>query len=134
MRGEFRLFLFSPTLARKRSERLQANMTSQTHLPSINATSRHSVFLPLKHDSHELSLKVVSQKAPQLPLHQPPPQSPKQLILNTLISPADVLQLKRPTTRQRSEVINLTDQSEDMDKRHPSSFQQLEKVRCHRRR
>ena len=68
---------------------------------------------------------------PQVNVFQPhlahkPSQSSslKRQITAQLVAPADILDYERPQKRQRE----LT--SEGMDKRHPSSFQQLEKV-CH---
>lgn len=58
--------------------------------------------------------------------HQPSRGSHlKRQITDQLVAPADVLHYDRPAKRQPKELT-----SQGMDKRHPSSFQQLEKVCC----
>jgi len=66
------------------------------------------------------------QHNPYLPLtHQPAQTSSlKREITSQLVAPSDILEYERPAKRQKELV------SAGMDKRHPSSFQQLEKV-CH---
>ena len=55
--------------------------------------------------------------------HKPSQSSSlKRQITDQLVAPADVLEYERPVKRQK----DLS--SQGMDKRHPSSFQQLEKV------
>ena len=46
-------------------------------------------------------------------------------IADQLVAPSNVLNYQRPVKRQRAEIFY---KSSGMDKRHPSSFQQLEKV------
>ena len=103
-------------------------MTTQTHhsAPDSHPTDNQSAFLPLTQPPHDPYSQVIHQNPPQLPLEQPPPNTLKRQIVDSLVSPSDVLRYRRPEKRQRTELAH---QSEDMDKRHPSSFQQLEKVR-----
>ena len=58
--------------------------------------------------------------------HQPTRSSSlKRQITDQLLAPSDILEYDRPSkkTKENTELV-----SEGMDKRHPSSFQQLEKV------
>lgn len=49
-------------------------------------------------------------------------------IAESLITPSDVLQLERPSLKQLKPIPATSYTLHVMDKRHPSSFQQLEKV------
>ncbi|KAL6715566.1 negative regulator of the PHO system [Lecanora helva] len=78
-----------------------------------------------QHQYQQQSGNLNPQVQPFLPrLHHRPSQgsSLKRQITNQLVAPTDVLEYERPQKRQR----DLT--SSGMDKRHPSSFQQLEKL------
>lgn len=57
--------------------------------------------------------------------HQPSQNTLKNQITDQLVAPSNVLNYKRPVKKQKSEQLPA---SQGMDKRHPSSFQQLEKV------
>lgn len=104
-----------------------------THVPHVASDSdskdHHHPFLPLISSP----LNPHSHTNPQNPLHQasldqqPPSDILRRQILDSLVSPSDILQYKRLDKRTRGNPI--TNQDADMDKRHPSSFQQLEKVR-----
>jgi hypothetical protein len=75
-----------------------------------------------------------NQQNPYLPLghqdsvNQPLPHQPaqgsslKRQITDQLVAPSDILEYDRPNKRVKEYT------SRGMDKRHPSSFQQLEKV------
>lgn len=61
-----------------------------------------------------------------LPLtHKSSHDTLKRQITDQLVAPSNVLNYKRPVKRQKPEQLLV---SQGMDKRHPSSFQQLEKV------
>ncbi|KAL9075967.1 MAG: hypothetical protein Q9161_001361, partial [Pseudevernia consocians] len=57
--------------------------------------------------------------------HQPSHNSLKRQITDQLVAPSNVLNYERPIKRQKHEQLPA---SQGMDKRHPSSFQQLEKL------
>lgn len=52
----------------------------------------------------------------------------KRQITDQLVAPSDILQYERPAKRHKDSNNLNTLNSQGMDKRHPSSFQQLEKV------
>lgn len=67
------------------------------------------------------------QNTPLSLAHQPSHNSFKRQVIDQLVAPSDVLNYERPVKRQKPVQLPA---SQGMDKRHPSSFQQLEKV-CH---
>ena len=69
---------------------------------------------------------VNSQQDTHLPFSNRPDQRiTKRQILDQLVAPSDILSYQRPVKRLKAEIFH---RSHGMDKRHPSSFQQLEKV------
>ncbi|KAL9132165.1 MAG: hypothetical protein Q9217_000099 [Psora testacea] len=84
---------------------------------STNASQPSKTFLPLTHPPHN----------PAASSHPPPADSQglKRQVTDALVSPSDILKHKRPDKRHKAEILL---KSRGMDKRHPSSFQQLEKV------
>ena len=71
---------------------------------------------------------IKSQHNTSLPLtRQPSHNNFNRQVTDQLVAPSDVLNYERPVRRQKPVQLPA---SQGMDKRHPSSFQQLEKV-CH---
>lgn len=58
---------------------------------------------------------------------QPSHNTFQRQVIDQLVAPSDALNYERPVKRQKPVQLPT---SQGMDKRHPSSFQQLEKV-CH---
>lgn len=109
-----------------------SDMTSQFPTfpaPDEDTKHRHNTFQPVTPSPLNPHTQIIHQSTWQLvPLAQrPPPHNLGHEIVDSLIAPKDVLQHQRPEKRTHSKWY--TDRDANMDKRHPSSFQQLEKVR-----
>ena len=104
-------------------------MNDTTPASNSNAYSSYS------HHHHSRSTSTASSVANpnSNPAQAPPAQQSSALlrkqILDSLVAPATLLRYKRPNPRLGAEVLQNNRSS--MDKRHPSSFQQLEKVSGH---
>lgn len=89
------------------AERLKLRSMDYCRGTARNVNPQHNISLPLT--------------------HQPTHNTLKRQITDQLVAPSNVLNYERPVKRQKPEQLPA---SQGMDKRHPSSFQQLEKV-CH---
>ena len=92
-----------------------------------NINPQQNPYLPLTQEPGYSQAHAQQLTSSAHRVHQPiRGSSLRHQITDQLVAPSDILEYDRPTKRTQA---NPDLSSQGMDKRHPSSFQQLEKVR-----